>query len=540
MKDLLASGQLHLCKIPAGKNPAALLTRYLPASILHKLLPKLGVRTRAADSRGLLSMLNIELRAPSRGEQSSFFIGMMAELPHPAQLVDPRVASCVIPSSSFGQHSQEEVPTVLQTRRTFCMSSLWWSLSIMAGLLYAELCAPDSFVKLQISSFLPFDCPVQLTSDTVTVSKQWAFRMAFWTRSLRSTLLCSHEWQIRFLTFLASGYSGHRVNVQASFAQISSISSSLGIIDSFHISAALKMAYFTHEQLIPLLLANEAYALPPALLQHVIEGKLFNDELEELCDKISPQWVSDNLPKLPKRDELQFWMVLGEKATKSFENSDFQQLPPQKVHQGSYNPNLSSWRPSSSFAKAVNFWAWTACRAPELLKEAAYVISFKITVIRFVQQHKALQLGDSASLDFRGAGCQLCFWGKPASAEQPYFGSLRIELGNMWVQLAPFENMPQLYDRARFDWGTASREHQLAASWTQDLQQNVPVYQQLQAKLGSNHALAQLIQKELDKDVEEPPFKRLRTSAARASFWQETDKSFHRTLGALLSKNTKI
>ena len=142
---------------------------------------------------------------------------------------------------------------------------------------------------------------------------------------------------IRFLTLLASAYSGHSVTVQASFAQISSFSSSLGIIDSFHISVALKMAYFTHEQLIPLLLANEAYALPPALLQHVMEGTLFNDELEELCDKISPQWVCDNLPKLPKRDELQFWMVLGEKAMESFENSDFQQLPPQKV-QWSFQP----------------------------------------------------------------------------------------------------------------------------------------------------------------------------------------------------------
>ena len=99
------------------------------------------------------------------------------------------------------------------------------------------------------------------------------------------------------------------------------------------------MAYFTHEQLIPLLLANEAYTLPPALLQHVMEGMLFNDELEELSDKINAQWVSDHLPKLPKRDELQFWIVLGEQAMESFEKSDFQQLPPQKVS-GAFNPNL--------------------------------------------------------------------------------------------------------------------------------------------------------------------------------------------------------
>ena len=196
------------------------------------------------------------------------------------------------------------------------------------------------------------------------------------------------------LGWVASAYPGHSFALTARFAQTSIFSSLLSIIESFQIIAALKMAYFTHEQLIPLLLASEAYTLPPALLQHVMEGMLFNDELEELSDKICAQWVSDHLPKLPKRDELQFWMVLGEKAMESFENSEFQQLPPQKVS-GAFNPNISSRRASSSFAKAVNFWAWTACRGPQLLKEAAYVISFKITVSRFAQQHKALQLGDS-------------------------------------------------------------------------------------------------------------------------------------------------
>ena len=46
MQDLVASGQLKLSKIPSEKNPADILTKYLPASTLHKLLPKLGVVTR--------------------------------------------------------------------------------------------------------------------------------------------------------------------------------------------------------------------------------------------------------------------------------------------------------------------------------------------------------------------------------------------------------------------------------------------------------------------------------------------------------------
>ena len=252
--------------------------------------------------------------------------------------------------------------------------------------------------------------------------------------------------------------------------------SSFTILVSFHVLEAQKMAYFTHDQLIALLLANKAYTLPPALLQNVMEGMLFNDELEEISDKINSHWVSDHLPKLPKKDELQFWMVLGEEAMESFDKSDFQQLPPQKVS-GSSNANLSNWQASSSFAKAVNFWAWTACRAPELLKEEAYVISFKITVSCFVAQLKALQLDNTVTLDFRGADCQLCFWGKQQpSEEQPYFSSLHIQLGNLWVRLAPFEKLPQLYDSASFDWGSASSEHHLAASWKLDLQQHPSVY----------------------------------------------------------------
>ena len=260
--------------------------------------------------------------------------------------------------------------------------------------------------------------------------------------------------------------------MKASFAQTSSFSSFTGISISFHIIEEQQMAAFTHDELIPLLLANEAYTLPPALLQHVMEGILFNDELEEVSDKLNSHWVKDHLPKLPKRDELQFWMVIGETAMESFEKSDLQQLPKQKV-QGAANANLGNWQASSSFAKAVNFWAWTACRAPELLKEEAYVISFTIEVSRFVKQLKALKLENTVTLDFRGADCQLCFWGKELESEElPSFNSLHIELGPLIVRLAPFEKLPLLYHHASFDWGSASSEHSLAASWTHDLHQH--------------------------------------------------------------------
>ena len=154
-------------------------------------------------------------------------------------------------------------------------------------------------------------------------------------------------------------------------------------------------------------------------------------------------------------------------------------------------------------------------------------------VSRFVAQHKALQLGHTVTLDFRGADCQLCFWGKQqASAEQPLFGSLHIQLGDIVVKLAAFDKMLQLYDSASFDWGGVSSEHHLAAYWKLDLQQHAAVYQQLADKLGPNHPMAKLIQKELAKELEEPASKMPRASSAAASFWKDKSQELPTKLWA--------
>ena len=65
MQDLVASGQLKLSKVPSERNPADVLTKYLQASTLHKLLPKLGVMTRAVDSKDLLSVISFDGRVSS-------------------------------------------------------------------------------------------------------------------------------------------------------------------------------------------------------------------------------------------------------------------------------------------------------------------------------------------------------------------------------------------------------------------------------------------------------------------------------------------
>ena len=109
MQDLVASGQLKLSKVPSERNPADMLTKYLQASTLHKLLPKLGVMTRAVDSKDLLSVISFDGRVSSQPTTSSFFIGMLAEQHVSAQLVASRAYSRrSLPTRSLRPESQQE------------------------------------------------------------------------------------------------------------------------------------------------------------------------------------------------------------------------------------------------------------------------------------------------------------------------------------------------------------------------------------------------------------------------------------------------
>ena len=273
------------------------------------------------------------------------------------------------------------------------------------------------------------------------------------------------------------------------------------------------------------------------LLKHVMAGTLYTKTLEPVAAQLDPAWFIDHLPKLPKDGELQFWLALGSTAMASFKQSNFEQLPPQRVP-GSANANLGNWQASSSFAKAVSFWAWTACRAPELLKEKAYIISFSFPVSKFVAHHKMMKLGNTVTLDFRGADCQLCFWGKQlAGQQQPHLGSLHVRLGPLIVKLETFDQIPNLYDSASFDWGGVSSEHQLAAYWKLDLQQHPTVYQQLADQLGETHPM--VIEKELAKEGEEPA-STSSASYAFTSFWKDTTKSLQKALGDVVKHAEKL
>ena len=252
--------------------------------------------------------------------------------------------------------------------------------------------------------------------------------------------------------------------------------------------------------------------------------------------ELEAAFFKELLPELPENDELEFFLVLGKLAMQAFKATSFDlQLPQQKV-KGSSNANLGNWQASSSFAKAVSFWAWTTCRAPELAAEPAYVISFRFKVQSFAAKYKALQLGHTISLDFRGTDCQLCFWGKQqASQHQPTFSSLNIKLGDIIassLRVGRLRRWRSFSQEASFDWGGASSIHNLPAFWKHDLQQRPSVYKKLAEHLGWDNPMAKLIKKELEKDDTEPASKLPKTSTtSQAEFWMTASKNLHKLVG---------
>ena len=325
MQDLVASGQLKLSKIPSERNPADVLTKYMQASTLHKLLPKLGVMTRAVDSKELLSVISFDGRVSSQ-PTSSFFIGMLAEEPISSQLVASRAHSRRSLPRSLPPESQEvEQPT--PTR--FTWSSFRWFSVCSAAL----LCMPFFFqifdFKLYGALLSGMMVAVQLCFRISFVLEQVASRTrtaAIALRTLSSVALGSLSTPkslIRiFLVSFSLGWAALLVQnksliLSASFAQRASFESSLPslCLSSFCVtasspasqrasSAAASMSFsspasdrassaassgsFTHEQAMVVLLNNEAYSLPPALLKHSLSAKILDQELQPLPEELEP------------------------------------------------------------------------------------------------------------------------------------------------------------------------------------------------------------------------------------------------------------
>ena len=95
-------------------------------------------------------------------------------------------------------------------------------------------------------------------------------------------------------------------------------------------------------------LHNEAFSLPEALLDHLMEAKLVTKEGEALPPQLPASTFQKLVPKLDK-EKLTFWLVLHEEAFRSFKDAGFDQLPQQRCP-GTENANLGNWQASSSFA----------------------------------------------------------------------------------------------------------------------------------------------------------------------------------------------
>ena len=191
MQDLVASGQLKLSRVPSERNPADVLTKYLQASTLHKLLPKLGVMTRAVDSKDLLSVVSLERQASSKPFPSSFFIGMLAESHASAQLVASRAYSRrSLPGSLRLESRQEDEAPSTPTSIPWC--SFRWFCLCGAAL----LCLPFFYqifdFKLYGALLSSLMVAVQLCHRISFILDQVAFRTRVAASALRT--LSSLAW----------------------------------------------------------------------------------------------------------------------------------------------------------------------------------------------------------------------------------------------------------------------------------------------------------------------------------------------------------
>ena len=555
MQDLVASGQLKLSRVPSERNPADVLTKYLQASTLHKLLPKLGVMTRAVDSKDLLSVISLEGRVSSQPPTSSFFIGMLAESHASAQLVASRAYSRRSLPRSLRPESQQDAEAQ-PTPTSFTWSSFRWFYLCSAAL----LCLPFFF---QIFDFKLYGAllsggmlAVQLFVRINLILEQAALRTrtaatAFRTLSSVALGSLSQRSLLRILlaTFVLAWVAlimqKKSLLLTASFAQSDSFSSlpslcfssfclaashpastcSMSLASAASAASEVAASSFSHQEATMMQLHNEAFSLPEALLDHVLKAKLVTKEGEALPEQLTASQFKSFVPKLDKKN-LRFWMILHEEAFEEFKLSGFDKLPRQRCEE-TRNANLGSWQASSSFAKQAAFYAWIVNRHPKLSSQEASVMSFDLDPEAFAASASYMGLGQTVSLDHRASDTQLVWWGKLSqSASQPSMTKLGVQVGAFAWHLPSFTSsslQDHLFTTASFDWGSTSSAWQLSRHWKIDSQQHPDVYWKLAESLGAASPLGKLIKAQLQEGALQQPQPASGTSASAAlsSFWKK-------------------
>ena len=583
MQDLVANGQLKLSRVPSEKNPADVLTKYLQASTLHKLLPKLGVVTRALDSKDLLSMVSFGGQVSSEPFASSFFIGMLAESHASAQLVASRAYSRQSLPGSLRLERQEDQPAAPSTPTSFSWSSFVWFSVCFAALLGLPFFFVNFDFKLYGALLSSMMVAVQLVLRASFLLQQVAFRTrvaasAFRTLSsvawgsLRTTKSLNRILLVSFLLAqLALLVQKRSLIMSASFAQnesfesfnslqpsfcfgslcfspasaltmsMSSAASAASVLGAPPGASAAAASSFTHEEAVMMQLQNEAFALPEALLDHTLKAKLCNKMGEAYPPQLPAETFKLAVPKLDKQ-KLRFWLLLHEEAFTSFKDAKFKQLPQQRCA-GTNNANLGNFQASSSFSKQVAFYAWIVNRHEKLTGQEAYMISLDILPESFVWSANFMQLKKTVSLDYRASDTQLCFWGKLDPNEtQPDFEKLGVEVGSLVWKLGNFTELSKhLYHTASFDWGAASSEWQLAKNWRKDSLQHAEVYWKLQENLGSASPLGKLIRAHFAEAWKEPaaasgPAASALAASSVAAFWENEAELANEHLQKTLSK----
>ena len=147
-----------------------------------------------------------------------------------------------------------------------------------------------------------------------------------------------------------------------------------------------------------------------------------------------------------------------------------------------------------------------------------------------------MELGATISLDHRGQDCQLVFWGKLASeASQPSLQHLHVKVAPYIFKMPSFDSMVSLFTSSCFDWGGASSASQLSPNWKLDSQVHPHIYKQLVEELGSESALAKLIQAQLDNPASKEQPAASKESPSLVAFWKATSKMLAKSLKETLS-----
>ena len=141
-------------------------------------------------------MISFELLACPPECPDSSFIGMMAEEPVTAQVVASRVASRPLPSSSLQPHTQEVVPNLQSSQRTFSWNSFWWYFLCVVAFLGAANFVTDNFLNLKIYGFF-------LSAMLVVVKTYWV--ISFVCKNLVSTTTSLPRRALGPTSFLALG-----------------------------------------------------------------------------------------------------------------------------------------------------------------------------------------------------------------------------------------------------------------------------------------------------------------------------------------------